>query len=115
MADRVGASYAERAIGDRVAQQVTEQKATSEKPDVTIEGVPFLTQVLAGEYQEIKILLNNFTGPAGNGKNDQDAAARHPGQGRRRAAGHASAPATATSSPARSPAPARSTTPTWPT
>ena len=65
--DRFGASYAERVIGDRVSQQLTEQKATSEKPDVTIEGVPFLTQVLKGEYQEIKILVNNFSGPAGDG------------------------------------------------
>jgi hypothetical protein len=69
VADRVGASYAERVIGDRVAQQLTDQQATAEKPDVTIEGVPFLTQVLDGKYQEIKILLNDFTGPAGNGKN----------------------------------------------
>ncbi len=69
VADRLGASYAERAIGDRVAQQLTEQKATAEQPDVTIEGVPFLTQVAAGKYQEIKILLNTFSGPAGNGKN----------------------------------------------
>ena len=69
VADRVGASYAERVIGDRVAQQLTEQKATAEQPDVTIKGVPFLTQVLAGNYQEIKILLNDFSGPAGNGKN----------------------------------------------
>ncbi len=67
--DRVGASYAERVIGDRVAQQLTDQQATAEKPDVTIEGVPFLTQVAAGNYQEIKILLNNFSGPAGDGKN----------------------------------------------
>ncbi len=68
-ADRFGKSYAERVIGDRVAQQLTDQQATAEKPDVTIAGVPFLTQVLDGRYQEIKILLNNFTGPAGNGKN----------------------------------------------
>ena len=66
--DRFGASYAEREISDRVAQQVANQKATSEKPDVTIEGVPFLTQVVKGEYQEIKIELNNFAGPAGDGK-----------------------------------------------
>lgn len=66
--DRLGASYAEREISDRVAQQVANQKATSEKPDVTIEGVPFLTQVAKGEYQEIKIELANFAGPAGNGK-----------------------------------------------
>src|SRR5690348_11176792 len=55
--DRLGASYAERVISDRVAEQVANQKATSEKPDVTIEGVPFLTQVVKGRYQEIKIEL----------------------------------------------------------
>jgi hypothetical protein len=66
--DRFSASYAERVIGDRVAEQVANQKATSDKPDVTVQGVPFLTQVLAGKYQEIKIELRNFSGPAGNGK-----------------------------------------------
>ena len=62
--DRFGRSYAERIISDKVAQQVTNQKATSEKPDVTIEGFPFLTQVAAGRYDEIKIELANFSGPA---------------------------------------------------
>jgi hypothetical protein len=66
--DRLGASYAERVISDRVAEQVANQKATSEKPDVTIEGVPFLTQVVKGRYQEIKIDLADFTAPAGNNK-----------------------------------------------
>jgi hypothetical protein len=66
--DRFGASYAERVISDRVAEQVADQKATSEKPDVTIEGVPFLTQVLKGRYQEIKIELRNFSGPVAGGK-----------------------------------------------
>ena len=66
--DRFGVSYAERVIGDRVAQQIADQQATAEKPKVTIEGVPFLTQVLAGEYQEIKIVVNDFSGPAGNGQ-----------------------------------------------
>jgi hypothetical protein len=69
VADRAGASYAQRVIGDKVAQQVANQKATSDKPDVTIEGIPFLTQVVQGRYQEIKIELRNFSGPAGNGKN----------------------------------------------
>ncbi|MEV6600625.1 DUF2993 domain-containing protein [Actinoplanes sp. NPDC051346] len=68
VADRVAASYAEREIGDRVSRQIADRQATSEKPDVTVAGVPFLTQVLAGEYQEIKILLKNYAGPAGNGK-----------------------------------------------
>jgi DUF2993 family protein len=66
--DRFGASYAERTISDRVAEQVADQKATSEKPEVTIEGVPFLTQVLAGKYQEIKIELAHFAGPTGDGQ-----------------------------------------------
>jgi hypothetical protein len=63
-ADRFGRSYAERIISDKVAEQVSNQKATSEKPDVTIEGFPFLTQVAAGRYDEIKIELANFSGPA---------------------------------------------------
>jgi hypothetical protein len=55
-------------ISDRVAQQVANQKATSDKPDVTIEGVPFLTQVASGNYKEIKIELTDFAGPTGNGQ-----------------------------------------------
>jgi hypothetical protein len=69
--DRFAASYAERMISDKVAEQVANQKATSDKPAVTIQGVPFLTQVLKGNYQEIKIELGNFAGPAGDGKTIQ--------------------------------------------
>jgi hypothetical protein len=68
VADRLAVSYAERRISDKVSQQITEQKATSAQPDTTIEGVPFLTQVLKGNYQEIKIGIDDFSGPAGNGK-----------------------------------------------
>jgi hypothetical protein len=68
VADRFGASYAERVISDRVAEQVANQHATSQKPDVTVAGVPFLTQVVKGEYQEIEILLRDFSGPAGDGR-----------------------------------------------
>lgn len=68
VADRLGASFAEQMIGDRVKAQITEQKATSAEPEVSIEGVPFLTQVLKGEYQEIQIRLRDFSGPAGNGE-----------------------------------------------
>ncbi len=67
-ADRFGASYAERFIGDKVAQQVADQGATSDQPDVTIEGVPFLTQVADGNYQEIKIQIANLAGEAVQGK-----------------------------------------------
>jgi hypothetical protein len=69
--DRFAASYAERMISDKVAEQVANQKATSDKPDVTIEGVPFLTQVLKGTYQEIKIELADFAGPAGDNRTIQ--------------------------------------------
>ena len=68
VADRAGKAYAEQLIGDRVAGQIAEQKATSAEPEVTILGVPFLTQVFKGDYQEIKILLRDFSGPAGNGR-----------------------------------------------
>lgn len=68
VADRVAASYAERTISDRVAEQVANQKATSEQPAVTIEGFPFLTQVARGVYHEIKIELKDFSGPAGDGR-----------------------------------------------
>jgi len=66
--DRIAASYAERRISERVAQQVTQQKATSEQPRVTIEGIPFLTQVARGDYQEIRIALADFSGPVGEGR-----------------------------------------------
>jgi len=66
--DRIAASYAERKISERVAQQVTQQKATSEQPKVTIEGIPFLTQVARGDYQQIRIALANFSGPVGDGR-----------------------------------------------
>ncbi|MEU7903162.1 DUF2993 domain-containing protein [Actinoplanes sp. NPDC049118] len=68
VADRVGKSFAEQLIADRVVSQLTAQDATAQEPDVTVEGVPFLTQVLSGRYQEIRIVLNDFSGPAGNGK-----------------------------------------------
>ncbi|GLY08024.1 hypothetical protein Acsp01_84030 [Actinoplanes sp. NBRC 101535] len=68
-ADRLGASYAERVLADRVAQEVANQGSSSGKPEVSIAGVPFLTQVLAGEYQEIRIELPEFT--ANTGKDQQ--------------------------------------------
>lgn len=66
VADRFAASYAEQTIGDRVSEQLTRQQAHANEPDVSVEGVPFLTQVVKGNYQEIKILLDNFSAPAGN-------------------------------------------------
>ncbi|MFC7535462.1 DUF2993 domain-containing protein [Actinoplanes sp. GCM10030250] len=66
--DRFGASYAERVLADRVAEEVRNQKSTSGQPEVTIAGVPFLTQVLAGDYQEIHIEVPDLTTPTGTGE-----------------------------------------------
>jgi hypothetical protein len=66
--DRFGASFAERKIAERVAQEVKDNGATSAFPEVQIGGVPFVTQVLDGKYKEITILLREFAGSAGEGK-----------------------------------------------
>ncbi|GAA1598522.1 LmeA family phospholipid-binding protein [Actinoplanes couchii] len=66
--DRFSNSYAEDVIADKVAQEVANQNAKSSRPEVTIAGVPFLTQVLAGEYQEIRIQLPDFSAPTGTGE-----------------------------------------------
>ncbi|GLW33887.1 LmeA family phospholipid-binding protein [Actinoplanes regularis] len=63
VADSFGKSFAEGIIGDKVAEQVRAQKASSDTPEVTIEGFPFMTQVLNGEYQEIRIQLPHLTAP----------------------------------------------------
>ncbi|MEV0896782.1 DUF2993 domain-containing protein [Actinoplanes sp. NPDC049802] len=63
--DRIGASYAEGVLADKVSQQVADQGATSGTPEVAIAGVPFLTQVLSGDYQQIRILLPDFAAPTG--------------------------------------------------
>ncbi|MEU4687202.1 DUF2993 domain-containing protein [Actinoplanes sp. NPDC023714] len=65
--DRVGKSYAERELANRVSGEVAAQNATSGTPDVTIEGFPFLTQVASGDYQEVKIALPDFAAPDGAG------------------------------------------------
>ena len=66
--DRFGASYAERVLAERVTAEMAKQDSTSGEPDVTIAGVPFLTQVLAGNYQEIRIELPDFAAPTGTGE-----------------------------------------------
>jgi hypothetical protein len=65
--DRVGKSYAERELGNRIQQEISSQNSTSGTPDVTIEGFPFLTQVASGDYQEVKIAVPDFAAPNGAG------------------------------------------------
>jgi hypothetical protein len=53
VADRVGVGIAE----DRVAEVIADRGQLAGPPEVRIEGFPFLTQAIAGEYQEVRIAL----------------------------------------------------------
>ncbi|GIF40467.1 Protein of unknown function (DUF2993) [Actinoplanes xinjiangensis] len=66
--DRFSNSYAENVIAEKVATEVANQKAESSRPVVTIAGVPFLTQVVAGKYEEIQIELPDFKAQTGTGE-----------------------------------------------
>lgn len=59
VADRVSAHYAESAIRDRVAAKLAAEDIESAPPEVTITGIPFLTQVASGNYDEIKVNLRD--------------------------------------------------------
>jgi hypothetical protein len=56
-ADRLGVRFAE----DEIAKQVAAQYQLDTKPDVTIHGVPFLTQAIGGEYDQIDVALGEWT------------------------------------------------------
>jgi len=53
LVDRVGVGIAE----DRVARLVAERGQLAGQPDVRIEGFPFLTQAVAGRYEDVRISL----------------------------------------------------------
>lgn len=62
-ADRVAANVAERAIADQVRQEVAKQDVQSSSPPrVKVGGFPFLTQVVAGRYESISILIRDVRG-----------------------------------------------------
>jgi hypothetical protein len=61
IADRAGASYAQRRIADQVATELTKQGVRSARPDVTVHGVPFTTQVVSGTYQRVEVRLRDLT------------------------------------------------------
>lgn len=62
VADRVGVNLAEKEIAKRISARLSANGITSSTPDVDITGVPFLTQVLRGEYEEIDLTLRDLTG-----------------------------------------------------
>jgi hypothetical protein len=53
IADRVAASAADAAVEKRLAEQAPFD--ASNKPDVSIHGIPFLTQALGGKYDDIEV------------------------------------------------------------
>lgn len=53
IADRVGVAVAERAL----ANQIRTELELDESPDVSIRGIPFLTQALGGDYKEVRVGL----------------------------------------------------------
>ncbi len=53
IADRVGVTLAERAL----ANQIRTELELDETPDVSIRGIPFLTQALGGDYEEVRVGL----------------------------------------------------------
>lgn len=57
----VGADFAARAVAEQVAAtQFQKQGNLSVKPDVTIEGFPFLTQVAAKNLSDVKVGISNL-------------------------------------------------------
>jgi len=54
--DRIGVAVAENQISNRLATTY----GLSEKPGVSITGFPFLTQVVAGDYQQINVTANQI-------------------------------------------------------
>ncbi len=62
--DRVSAHYAEQRIAQQITTQLAAHDITSQPPDVTITGFPFLTQVVAGKYDDIEVDLRDLRGGA---------------------------------------------------
>jgi len=60
--DRVAANFAEKKIAEQVSKEVAAQNAQSSPPEVTVGGFPFLTQVLAGRYEKISIVMRDVRG-----------------------------------------------------
>jgi LmeA-like phospholipid-binding len=62
-ADRVGVVLAQRAL----ATQIRTELALQQTPDVSIRGIPFLTQAIRGRYQEVGVVLPDVdSGPLQN-------------------------------------------------
>ncbi|MFD0691589.1 LmeA family phospholipid-binding protein [Actinomadura fibrosa] len=56
-ADRIGVRIAQDEIGKQVAAEYN----LAERPDVTIHGIPFLTQAVGGTYDHIDVSIGDWT------------------------------------------------------
>ncbi|MFD1663303.1 DUF2993 domain-containing protein [Streptomyces caeni] len=63
IADRVAVHFAESEVADKL--KTTENLAAT--PDVSIKGFPFLTQVAAGELDDVEVGIKNYEAATGNG------------------------------------------------
>lgn len=61
-ADRIALFVAERAV----AAQLQTSGSLSTRPDVTVRGIPFLTQAFAGKYDDVELSASEVT--AGGGR-----------------------------------------------
>ena len=68
VADRVAAQAAERELRSKVVQELASRNIGYNSLDVNVGGVPFLTQVAAGRYDEITIDLTDVTLPPEAGR-----------------------------------------------
>jgi hypothetical protein len=55
--DRVAAKYAAQRVHDQITAELASQGIRTASTDVTIDGFPFLTQVAAGRYDQIRIAM----------------------------------------------------------
>ncbi|WP_028804341.1 DUF2993 domain-containing protein [Streptomyces sp. 142MFCol3.1] len=61
IADRVAVGFAE----DEAADRIKSTEGLSSTPDVSIEGFPFLTQVVSGELDDVKIGIKDYEASTG--------------------------------------------------
>jgi hypothetical protein len=60
VADRVAVNMAEKRIADQAANEMRNRDTTSaKKPQASIAGFPFLTQVLGGTYRKVTITVDH--------------------------------------------------------
>lgn len=56
VADRVARAAADRAV----AQRIQKDQGLTQRPDVSIDGFPFLTQALSGRYDHVTMTLHDL-------------------------------------------------------